>query len=323
MNILFEHEGVLPVKTYGGTERILYWHMAELVRQGHKVFLIADPRCQVADRGIRLIPKSPDMGKSWYSLVPPETDIIHLFYNHTLPMEIPLINTIEGNGQPGELFPPNSVFVSRSHACNHGSECFVYNGIDLNEYPPVSNRKKFWKDFLFLAKASWRVKNLKGALKACKRADKNLHIVGGRTWWPSRCAVGHGMLGGEKKLAVIDNCDALLFPVRWHEPFGIAVIEAMSRGLPVLSSPYGSLPELIVPGTGVICRNIDELVEALENPPPWDREAIRRYVEENFSIATFTRRYVELYRKVVEGERLNAVSPAWKYPQRAEMLLEF
>ena len=320
MNILFEHSGVLPVKTYGGTERILYWHMVELVRQGHRVTLVGDPRCQVADVGIRLIPKGE---KNWYGSIPAETDIVHLFYNHTLPVEIPLINTIEGNGQPGERFPLNSVFVSRKHARNHGSDCFVYNGIDLKEYPYFSEGKKRWRDFLFLAKASWRVKNLVGARHVCKKTAKHLHVVGGRTWWPHRHVTNYGMLGGEEKLAAIRRCDALLFPVRWHEPFGIAVIEAMSQGLPVLASPYGSLPELITPETGVICRNGEEMVEALEHSRSWDREAIRRHVEEHFSIATFTRRYLELYQKVMEGKRLNDAPPAWKYSQRAETLLNF
>ena len=33
--------------------------------------------------------------------------------------------TIESNGQPGEIFHPNTVFVSKSHAANHQSEHFV------------------------------------------------------------------------------------------------------------------------------------------------------------------------------------------------------
>ncbi len=35
MKIVFHHEHVLPVIKYGGIERIIYWHMLELVKQGH------------------------------------------------------------------------------------------------------------------------------------------------------------------------------------------------------------------------------------------------------------------------------------------------
>ena len=318
MKILFEHKGVLPVTAYGGIERMLCWHMLELVRQGHHVTLIGDPRSTLS--GIRLIPRQ---GDNWQEQIPLDTDVVHLFHNTPLPIDIPQVHTIGGNGQPGESFTLNSIFVSRNHAHNHGSECFVYNGIDLNEYPYTPKKCNSWTNFLFLAKASWRVKNLKGTISSCRRANKNLHVIGGRSWWPKKRITYHGMLGGENKLAIIRNCDALLFPVRWHEPFGIAVIEAMAQGLPVLGSPYGSLPELITPETGRICQNAEELVEVLLNPPQWDSQKIRESVEQHFSITAFTRAYLDIYQRAINGESLNPTPPRWQYLQRAEELLPF
>ena len=55
MKILFQHDGIIPVKTYGGTERILYWLMKELSILGHEVYLIVHPQSQVKDIGVRLI----------------------------------------------------------------------------------------------------------------------------------------------------------------------------------------------------------------------------------------------------------------------------
>jgi len=37
-----------------------------------------------------------------------------------------------------------------------------------------------WKNFLFLAKASWKVKNLNHCLPACKSLKKNFYVAGGR-----------------------------------------------------------------------------------------------------------------------------------------------
>ena len=46
---------------------------------------------------------------------------------------------------------------------------------------------------------------------------------------------------------------ALLFPIDWPEPFGLAMIEAMACGTPVLAFRRGSVPEIIDEGvTGVI-----------------------------------------------------------------------
>ena len=67
MKILFEHKGVLPIKRYGGTERIIFWLMKELARRGHKVYLIAASNSDVKQFGIELIPRVSD---DWRSLVP-------------------------------------------------------------------------------------------------------------------------------------------------------------------------------------------------------------------------------------------------------------
>ena len=56
MKIVFHHEHILPVIKYGGIERIIYWHMLELVKQGHEVVLIGNEKSDVERYGITLIP---------------------------------------------------------------------------------------------------------------------------------------------------------------------------------------------------------------------------------------------------------------------------
>lgn len=322
MKIAFHHLGILPVKKYGGIERMLFWHMCELVKQGHQVVLFGHPESEVTAHGIELIHISDS---PWWEQLPKDVDVIQLYYNFQPPVDIPTIINVGCNGQPGEEFHINSVFVSENHANDHGSDVFVYNAIDFSEYPFEEKKKENnWENFLFLAKASWRVKNLKHCSKAARNAKKHLHIVGGKSYWPSKYLHNNGMLGGEEKLAVIRSCDALLFPVRWPEPFGIAIIEAMSQGLPVIGSPYGSLPELITEETGIICNNYEELLKNLMNPKrEFEPSKIRAYVEEKFNIPTFTAKYVELYKRVINGETLNKSKPTLKSKVRAESLLPF
>ena len=327
MKVVFFHEGILPVKKYGGIERILFWHMVELVKLGHDVVLIGNPLSEVEDRGIKLTPFDASKDPDFENYIPDDADILHLYFNYKVKKDIPTVVNIQGNGQIGEEFPLNSVFLSKKHAQNHGSQQFVYNALDLNEYPFEGTRQKScrWENFLFLAKGSWRVKNLKHCVKASKKSKKHLHIVGGRAFWPSSYIHNYGMLGGIEKLETINKCDALLFPVRWHEPFGIAIIEAMAMGLPVIGSPFGSLPEIITPDVGVICQNYEELLDTLNSPRPtfFEAEQIRAYVEEKFSISEFTRKYLELYRQVTKGITLNPKAPTLRTGERPEDMLPF
>lgn len=320
MKIVFQHDQPLPVKAYGGIERILYWLMLELDKQGHEVLLIGHKDCQFQGTRIKLIIKNETQ---WWSQIPSDTDIIHLFYNFEVPGKIPTLIAIQGNGKVDEFFPINTVFCSSRHAQNHGASAFVHNALDFNEYPFI-DRPINWNQFLFLAKASWKVKNVKDAIAACKINNKHLHIAGGNYWWPSKYIHGHGMVGGRTKIDIMNKCDALLWPVRWHEPFGIAIIEAMALGLPVIASPFGSHFEIITEESGVIVKNRNELIECVGNPPhQFQRKKIRQYVESEFSIQKLCQKYFTYYEKVIAGEKLNQTQPKWNQPKEAQELLTF
>ncbi|MAF78157.1 MAG: hypothetical protein CME63_00145 [Halobacteriovoraceae bacterium] len=323
MKIVFQHNGILPVKKYGGIERILFWHMKELVKLGHKVVLIGHKDSQVTSYGIELIPNPED--ERWEKVVPKDTDLIHLTYNHNTDLDFPILTNIHGNGQPGEIFPLNTVFVSKKHALVHGSDQYVHNGIDLDEYPQFEARDASKiNELLFLAKASWKVKNLKQSIKIAKHSHKKLHIIGGRSLWPSRYTKSHGFMGGDEKNQIMKTCDALLFPVRWHEPFGIAIIEAMALGLPVFGSSYGSLPELIHPEVGQVFNHHKEIIDHLNRGNfNYDSRAIRNYVENNFNMNRVTQDYLRVYERMLAGENLNPKNPTWSEKLAPLELLPF
>lgn len=323
MKIIFHHTGVLPVAKYGGIERILFWHMKELVKLGHKVVLIGNKNSHVTPYGIELIENPPD--NRWETVLPKDADLVHLTYHYPIEVDIPVLTNIHGNGQPGEEFPLNTVFVSQKHAAVHGSDQFVHNGIDFEEYPTFVERDlSVIENLLFLAKASWKVKNLKDSIHIAKATKKHLHIIGGRNYWPSRYIHSHGVMGGDEKNEVMKSCDALLFPVRWHEPFGIAIIEAMAFGLPVFGSQYGSLPELITPEVGHTFPSKEALIKFLNKGEfSYNSKDIRHYVESNFNMARVTRDYVQVYERILSGESLNQKKPCWAENKAPLDLLPF
>ena len=87
-----------------------------------------------------------------------------------------------------------------------------------------------------------------------------------------------------RKNAFLGEARALLFPIDWPEPFGLAMIEAMACGTPILAFRRGSVPEVIDEGvTGITVATMDEAIRQLPHVLALDRRAVRRRFEERFS----------------------------------------
>jgi glycosyltransferase involved in cell wall biosynthesis len=101
------------------------------------------------------------------------------------------------------------------------------------------------------------------------------------------------------KVALLGEARALLFPILWPEPFGLAMIEAMACGTPVLTRRCGSTPEIVDdPRVGVVCDDDQGLVRALGRLDELDRAACRAHVERRFSVGTMVDGYEALYRRL-------------------------
>lgn len=110
------------------------------------------------------------------------------------------------------------------------------------------------------------------------------------------------------KPAFLGNATALLFPINWPEPFGLAMIEAMSCGTPVIAWRHGSVPEIVDEGvTGFIVDSVDAAVSALPRTAALDRTRVRNRFDERFSAARMTRDYLSVYRALGRSRALRAV----------------
>jgi glycosyltransferase involved in cell wall biosynthesis len=105
-----------------------------------------------------------------------------------------------------------------------------------------------------------------------------------------------GEVGGAQKDDFLGNAAGLLFPIRWPEPFGLVMPEALACGTPVLALRQGSVPEVIQNGaTGFICDTEDELVRAVNQLTWLDRRRCRLEVERRFSPAAMAEGYEQVY----------------------------
>jgi len=105
-----------------------------------------------------------------------------------------------------------------------------------------------------------------------------------------------GEVDGPDKDKFLGNAAALLFPIRWPEPFGLVMVEAMACGTPVIALRQGSVPEVVEDGvTGFICDDEAGMLDAIGRIDEIDRARCRQVAEERFSPSRMADDYIEVY----------------------------
>ena len=118
-----------------------------------------------------------------------------------------------------------------------------------------------------------------------------------------------GEIAEHQKAELLGNATGLVFPINWREPFGLAMIEAMACGTPVLAMGNGSVPEVVDEGvTGFIVADEAAAATAAQRLDVLDRVRIRKVFEERFTARRMAEDYVWLYRRLIaDGETARAV----------------
>lgn len=316
MNILIVFNTKLPALTYGGTQRVVWYLGAELQKMKHNVYFLSSPNseCPFA----KCLPF--DNKKSINEQIPEYIDVIH-FQNHTFGYsgKKPYVVTCHGNYNKNS--DQNSIFVSKNHAARNHSDSYVYNGLDWDDYGEfnVSQPRTY---FHFLGKAAWKVKNVRGAISVVDNLPngKLLVLGGGRLNFKmgfrltlSLKTVFKGMVGGEQKNKFLQHSRGLIFPVRWDEPFGLAITESLYCGSPVFGTPYGSLPELVTPEVGFLTTKKQEMIKHIRDDYNYNPIRCHEYARDLFNSRIMAERYIEKYEIVMNGGVLNPIAP-YAYP---------
>jgi glycosyltransferase involved in cell wall biosynthesis len=180
----------------------------------------------------------------------------------------------------------------------------IHHGIDLSEYRLQTNKQPYLS---FIG----RIAPIKGthlAIEIAKEAGIPLKIAGEiqpmyRDYFEAKVKphidgsfieyIGLADLRAKNEL--LGNSMAMLFPIKWDEPFGLVMVEAMACGTPVLALKGGSVPEIVRDGiSGYVAGRTSKLVAHLRDLR-LDPTRVRNYVEENFSLERMARDYCSLY----------------------------
>ena len=209
----------------------------------------------------------------------------------------------------------------------------IYNGVDSNDYPFVTKKQNY---FLSVARVS-RDKGQAVGAKLCSELGYNYKMAGMigpnitkpaelrrellkpesvfqkdddfkyfkneiKRYLVPRHIEYLGTIYGKRKLKIFSEARAFLFPIAWQEPFGMAVIDALACGTPVVAFSRGALPEIITHGVnGFLARNERDFKHYMQRIGDIDPEACRRSVENKFSAEAMTLKYVKLYKEIIKA----------------------
>jgi glycosyltransferase involved in cell wall biosynthesis len=187
----------------------------------------------------------------------------------------------------------------------------IHHGLDLDRYGMSAAKDEY---VAFVGRMA-PCKGPHNAIAAARRAGIPLKLAGEiqpmfRDYWEREVkpqiggAIEYvGEVDLAQKNALLSRARALLFPIAWDEPFGLAMIEAMACGTPVLAFAGGSVPEVVRDGvSGWICRDVDDMAARIA-ATPIPSASCRDWVAMHFSVGRMVDRYLALYDRASRPQR--------------------
>lgn len=331
----------VPPSGYGGIELVVALLADRLVEAGHDVTLFASGGSTTKAELVTPLSQPPDpamLGNPWYDafhatssyLQVHDFDVVH---DHAaivgpacaamLRGRPPVVHTIHGPWtEDTRLFYSaiddivHLVAISEAQRRDNTHVRYaatVHNGIDMDAYEFRDHDEK--EDYLVYVGRANPDKGPSVAINVAGRAGMPLKMIlkrsepGERAYFDDAIAplvtddvelfenVTHA-----EKVELLGRARAMIFPIRWPEPFGLVMVEAMACGTPVVTTNWGAAPEVVEDGvTGYRRDDYGELVSALTLVDQLAPAACRARVEAQFSASAMVRKYEVLYERVVAG----------------------
>ncbi len=210
----------------------------------------------------------------------------------------------------------------------------VYHGLDLKYFPFNPNGGNY---LLWIGRAS-KHKGEDDAIEVAKKTGKKLLIGASLRQHTNDYFEKFIKPNLNDKITLIPNitfenthkyygqAKALLFPVKWKEPFGLIMIESMACGSPVIAYARGSTPEIIKDGetgflvnpseneiagnwiikkTGIagLCEAVKKIYSMDKNQYLKMRQNSRKRVEQLFTVEKMVDEYEKVYQEILAKQK--------------------
>ncbi len=346
----------VPPKFYGGTERVVHYLTEELVAQGHDVTLYASGDSETnaklvacCDSALRLNANTVDSLAPHFTMMEKierdahQYDVIHshidyLFYPIIRRNNYPFLTTLHGRLDIPELqalyneyfqVPVVSISDSQREPLPGANwQKTIYHGLPLSLY----NFSAYSGNYLAFVGRISPEKRIDRAIDIAIRAGIQLRIAAkvdkaDREYFQTKIKklLNHpliemvGEVNDNEKQELLGNALGLIFPIDWPEPFGLAMIEAMACGTPVITYRCGSVPEVVDEGiTGYIVSSREEAVNAVEKLSLLNRGKIRETFERRFSVQRMTKDYLEVYKLLNKNDRKDILKIIAEHSENVE-----
>lgn len=320
----------IPPRLYGGIELVVDELATGFQQAGHEVVLFAtgDSTSTVATKwvlgraeGHRIGAAVPELRHvmNAYDAVG-DFDIVH---DHTVmgPVyaerypNLHVVTTIHGpfNEELADIYRRIAERVpiiaishaQRRHVADLRIARVIHHGIDPAQFPVGAGDGGY---FLFLGRMAPE-KGAHRAVEAARKAGVPL-LLAAKMREPAEFEyfdtlvrpsltddiVYLGEVEHDQKVRLLAGARALLNPIRWAEPFGLVMVEALACGTPVLAFPEGAAPEIVEDGqTGFLCHNELDMAERIGHVDQLDRAACRRAVTEYFNTTRMVAEHLALF----------------------------
>jgi glycosyltransferase involved in cell wall biosynthesis len=330
----------VPPPAYGGTEAVVDRLARGLAATGHDLLLwtTGDATCPVPRAHILDTAAGDRIGIAavelrhlilgYEHLIAWGADIVH---DHTLigPVYaqrfpgLPVVTTNHGpfNEELSALYRAVAhdvaiIAISNDQACRAGNlplAAVIHHGVDLDEFnfgPGLGDEEGEY--FLFLGRMAPE-KGARRAALAAREADVRLVIAAKmREPWEQEFfqeevqpllderVVYVGEVGHAERVRLLQGATALVNPIRWDEPFGLVMIEALASGTPVIAYREGAAPEIVDDGvTGFLCDDMGEMADRIRAVGRLDRRACRAAAEARFGMERMVADHLALFERIV------------------------
>lgn len=319
-----------PPLHYGPWERVTSLLTEGLVRRGVDVTLFATGDSVTGARLESVVAsgyaEDPELdGRVWEALhvsaALKDSDRFDLIHNQLdwLPLAFsaharaPMVTTIHGFSGP-QILPAyaraQSAFVSISDADRSPDLDYlatVHHGIDFDDF----SFQESTDGHLVALGRMHPDKGIDTAIEIAQRSGRRLVLCGivqDAEFFRERVlphvdddrVVYLGSVGPDQRDRVLGGAAALLHPIRFEEPFGLSVVEAMACGTPVVAFRRGSMTEIVDVGvTGFLGDTIEDAVVAVEAATGIDRAAVRARARVRFDVERMVDGYLAVYEQIL------------------------